>query len=112
MRNAIKKVVLENPTGFSVDNSMQNIESGYAVSFDKKTEVSTKRVTLKVIDRYLKKRPEKDNVIYGGWYNEKDEKYYLDYSMRVVNKQEALKIARENKQLAIFDLNKKRAIYV
>ncbi len=54
-----------------------------------------------------------DDVFVGGWYNKKtadnpkgDDKVYLDLSIVLQDKDEAIKLARKNRQLKIYDLAK------
>lgn len=48
----------------------------------------------------------------GGWHNPKDDKVYLDVSKVLATAEEAEALARENKQLAYYDLEQHKAVMV
>ena len=90
-------------SGFSV--SLENYESvlNFDLDIDKKLidEVSNKFQVLK--DLKLK------NALIGGWKDKN--KVYIDVSLFVEDKKEAIKQAKKNNQLAIYDFKNKVSIY-
>jgi len=44
-----------------------------------------------------------NHELLGGWLDKQDGVYYLDYNLSVNNLKDAMKIAKFNKQLAIYD---------
>jgi hypothetical protein len=55
----------------------------------------------------------KKNEYYGTWLDVEDNnKLYCDISLNIENKEDALKIAKELDELAIFDLSTLESIYL
>ena len=54
----------------------------------------------------------KNNLFVGVWYDEKTQCYYIDISMIINKKREAERIAKDNKQLALYDLKENKSIYL
>lgn len=86
-----------------------------AVFDDAETVFAPKPITEDDIFRYLKKHRDKfsDPEVYvGGWVDESDGKVYLDLSVVKSDRGEAMALASEHSQLAIFDLENTQAIDV
>lgn len=88
---------------------IENQAGGYCVSIQDGAIIAN--LSIKKINKYLKKARKKKTLL-GIWFNTKNKKFYLDFSQIIQDKKEALKVARENKQLAIFDLKNKQDIYL
>ena len=89
-------------------------KSGYAVSLKGyETRVPLEIVSLGLFRELLKcyQRLAEKNIAYiGGWI---DEGYlYLDLSLILHNKEQALEVASKNKQKAIFDFGSGKTIYL
>lgn len=99
----LKNYVIENggatisPTG-----EIQSIQSGFMVSLNgfERIYQDIKFIDLKMVKSYLKKAKEK-NAFVGFWVS--DKKIYIDLSINVNERGEALELAKQNNQLAIFD---------
>lgn len=103
--------------------------SGYSISIFKNAEASYNHIpTIGQLADYVLNNyhllyntqegqrlyPQKmfHDVCLGGWMDDETGVYYLDCSIVVPTLEKALQLARENEQLAIFDLSKFQTIYV
>lgn len=113
----IKEYIKENK-GITLDiNTMKNttIKNGYSVSLaGYETKEKSIDKTMEVLKDYIKavKNLNKNNLFVGVWYDEKTQYYYIDISMIINKRREAERIAKENKQLAIYDLKNNDSIYL
>ena len=113
----IKEYIKENK-GITLDiNTMKNttIKNGYSVSLaGYETKEKNIDKTMEVLKDYIKavKDLKKNNLFVGVWYDEKTQYYYIDISMIINKRREAERIAKENKQLAIYDLKNNDSIYL
>ena len=103
---AIKTIAEENPDGFTVRiPELTWVTEGYIVAYldtqDCFGDEGLKKVIL---------HAEKHGRIVGGWLNSENEMFYFDSSRNFENLDDAVRFGRENKQIAIFDLNTFREI--
>lgn len=104
--------------GVTLDiNTMKNttIKNGYSVSLaGYETKEKNIDKTMEVLNYYIKavKDLKKNNLFVGVWYDEKTQYYYIDISMIINKRREAERIAKDNKQLAIYDLKNNDSIYL
>lgn len=113
----IKEYIKENK-GITLDiNTMKNttIKNGYSVSLaGYETKEKSIDKTMEIVKDYIKavKNLNKNNLFVGVWYDEKTQYYYIDISMIINKRREAERIAKDNKQLAIYDLKNNDSIYL
>jgi len=113
----IKEYIKENK-GITLDiNTMKNttINTGYSVSLaGYETKEKNIDKTMEIVKDYIKavKNLNKNNLFVGVWYDEKTQYYYIDISMIINKRREAERIAKDNKQLAIYDLKNNDSIYL
>ena len=113
----IKEYIKENK-GITLDiNTMKNTtkKSGFSVSLaGYETKEKSIAKTMEIVKDYIKavKDLKKDNLFVGVWYDEKTSYYYIDISIIINKKREAERIAKENKQLAIYNLKDNESIYL
>lgn len=113
----IKKYIKENK-GITLDiNTMKNTtkKTGFSVSLaGYETKEKSIDKTMEIVKDYIKavKDLKKNNLFVGVWYDEKTQYYYIDISMIINKKREAERIAKDNKQLAIYDLKENKSIYL
>lgn len=98
-------------------NTMKNttIKNGYSVSLaGYETKEKSIDKTMEIVKDYIKavKNLNKNNLFVGVWYDEKTQYYYIDISMIINKRREAERIAKDNKQLAIYDLKNNNSIYL
>lgn len=115
--NSIKNYILKNG-GITLDiNTMENTnkKKGFSVSLEG-YEVTSDNITevMQSIKDYKKiiEKLENKNLFVGVWYNEDNGLYYIDISEVINEKRKALQTAKQNKQLAIYDLKKQESIYL
>lgn len=108
----MKKLIIER-NGLTIDENgeIAKLSKGYMVSLYgyEKVISDIKYLELAQVKRYLK-LAKKLNAFVGFWIDKN--KIYLDLSINISNKKEALKIAKNNKQLAIFDCKKLVSIHL
>lgn len=101
--------------GFSLSLWGEIPQTGYMVSFRGFEQMLNNPTILDVVD-YVQENAEYlyaiPNAFVGGWLDFQTGKYYLDISENVQDKEMALKLAKERKQLAIFDLSTFESIYL
>ncbi len=110
----IKKNILMNEGGTLVPGSFKNLNKadGYMVAlagYEKIINIDD--LTVKTIKEYNQIAINNGGYI-GFWIDKKTNLLYLDISLYINNKYRALATAKENKQLAIFDLKLKESIYL
>ena len=90
------------PDGFTVDaKTFQPITKGFAVAVAD-TQNSFGNVGAAKVAAYVATHKNVNAV--GGWYNQENKQYYFDAVIIVNDLETAKKLGRENKQIAVFDL--------
>lgn len=114
MENKKIMEIIENK-GATLDKNLNNFNSdnGFMVSI-KGQEVKVNKNDIKEIKKEIEKKREfignKKGLYIGLWLD--NEILYIDISIHIIDYLEALEVARNNDQLAIFDLKKKDSIYL
>lgn len=111
-----KKIIeiIENK-GATLDKNYNNFNSdkGFMVSI-KGQEVKVNKNDIQGIKKEIEKKREfikdKRGLYIGLWLD--SDIMYVDVSIHIIDYLEALEVARNNEQLAIFDLKKKDSIYL
>ena len=99
----IQTVAALNPDGFTINaRTFEPITSGYAVAVAA-TQNSFGNAGAARVAAYVCSHKEINAV--GGWLNSENNEYYYDATIVVDDLDEAIKLGRENKQIAIFNLN-------
>lgn len=99
---------IKNKGGITINakNEELHAKSGYMVSYaDYETQVDTLEKALDTIEEYKALYSdilENDKNYIGVWYD--NGTYYIDISMHVMNKDNAIKLAKDNLQKTIFDI--------
>lgn len=101
--------------GFSLSLWGEVPTSGHMVSFQGFEKV-LENPTIEDVAAYVQENAQHlcllPNAYAGGWLDAETGKYYLDISQNVQDKAQALWLAAERKQLAIFDLSTFESIYL
>ena len=101
--NILQCIAWNNPDGYTVDaRFFQPIKNGYAVAV-KDTQNSFGPYGLAKVIAYAKHHPE--ITAFGGWLNTENNKYYFDAVIICQDLNEAVKLGKLNKQIAIFNLS-------
>ena len=102
----VAKIAQSNKEGMTLSiNNLEPIRTGFVASY-KATQNSFSETDLQSVVNHALSH---DGVV-GKWFNDKDGKYYYDSNKVFSNLDDALKFAKENEQLAIFDLDNKKEI--
>lgn len=105
---AIQEIANENPFGFTITlPSLEFVTEGYSVAFEATQNSFDVDGLIKVINHAR----QNGNVI-GGWLDEETNLYYFDSCLILSDEKEAIEFAKQNKQIAIFDLTNLRVIRV
>lgn len=106
LKKAIQEIATSNPNGFTVKlPTLENVTKGFISAYEDTQNCFGNEGLEKVIDHATNH----DNTI-GGWLNEDDQQYYFDSCKVFENEKEAIEFGKENKQIAIFDLNNLKEI--
>ena len=109
----IKDLAIKNG-GFSLNPDGENPTSGFMVSCKDLYKINLSDLTPDKLDNAIKEAS-KINGYIGGWLDvNSDDKnnFYLDISINVKDKDEAIELAKKNNQLAIFDIATGESIYL
>jgi len=111
MKDLTKRVLeysKKNPEGFTLNiETFEEVEEGFSVAFLETQDSFGAESLEKVINHALKN----DKTI-GGWLDEESGLFYFD-SVKIFSdtkQKEALKFAKENEQIAFYDLTFRREI--
>lgn len=100
---ALAVIAAQNPEGYTVDaQTLQPVTSGYAVALAA-TQNNFGPEGLNRVVNYV--AAHNDVNAFGGWMDRETGLYYYDATAIVNDLDVALALARENDQLAVFDLN-------
>lgn len=109
----LKELALKNG-GFSLNKNGDSPATGYMISCKDLYKINLSDLTPDKLDDAILEAS-KINGFIGGWLdteaNDKDN-FYLDISVNIQNKDEAIKLAKKNNQLAIYDVASGESIYL
>ena len=114
--NTLKDFIRNNPDGFTINSQFTDKLTGISVAPIKTSEIITGQdVPLSVLREYVTNAIETSkifnkNIYLGGWLNTQDNKYYIDSSLVLENKDDALYIAQAAEQEAIYDITNKQFV--
>jgi hypothetical protein len=108
----LKGFIQNNPDGFTISpETMEPVSGGFVVAPLKEAEIIVgqelpEQVLIDYIEdnKAIAEATGRD-VYLGGWFDTESNQYFLDNTLIVDTKEEALYIAEASEQLAIFDLN-------
>lgn len=101
--------------GYSINKQFEQPKTGYLVSvLDGLVYENISSVNVHELSGFIKDNLNKCslNAFFGGWKDQTTNKVYFDLSKNVSDLNEALQIAKEKNQLAIWDLNENKEIRV
>jgi hypothetical protein len=114
LKNELLKIAEANKEGFTVKititpngYNLTKIDKGFVVAYNDTQNSFDENGLLKCIAHAIGN----DKVI-GGWFNSDNGKYYFDSCQIVNSEYMANKIAKEQKQIAFYDLSTSREIKV
>ncbi|MEN6384958.1 MAG: hypothetical protein ABFD79_07135 [Phycisphaerales bacterium] len=104
----IKQIARQNPYGFTYNLRKDNfVRYGYVVAYLETQDCFDDDG----LEKALKHSLEHDGII-GGWLNDDNDKYYYDSCKVFFTLADAIVFAKQNKQIALFDLTNQREIRV
>ena len=114
LNNKMIKEILKNG-GATLDANYNNFNAsvGYMVSIkghEKKLNINDIENIKKEIIKKMELIKNKKNCFVGLWVD--NDILYIDISKHIINYNRALEVARNNKQLAIYDLKNDKSIYL
>lgn len=111
--NELKELVKLNG-GFSVSPNGDTPKSGFMVSIRDLYKISLDLIEQDEIN-FASDIASEVNGYIGGWLDTADtnvNNFYMDISVNIQDREKALQVARENGQLAIYDIEKNESIYL
>lgn len=107
----IKKIILEGGATLNKYGEDFVSDNGFMVSvFGAEFKTTDEEIAKSKIEEYIEKIQTEEGLFVGVWVDEGE--VYVDLSIHILNYNEALEVARNNKQKAIFDLKNKTSIYL
>lgn len=109
----IKKIVENKGATLTRELQQAEIKKGYIVSLEG-AETQAKGDDYQAINQAIKEKQEiikdNNNMFIGLWLD--NNIMYIDISINIIDKMEALEFAKYNKQLAIYDITNNDSIYL
>lgn len=107
--------ILNDNNGLTLDLNGQPLKAdkGYLVSIkDYESIINQNLINDNILNSIIQqmKKESPNNAYIGLWKNKA--KLYLDYSILIQDKKKALMLAKENEQLAIYDLQNNKEIFI
>lgn len=100
--SALAAIAAQNPDGYTVDaRTLEPVTNGFAVAVAA-TQNSFGTAGLNRVVEYVNNTPGVN--AFGGWMDQETGLYYYDATIIVNDLNQALELAKVNKQIAIFDL--------
>lgn len=104
---------INNNGGITLDKESKKarLTDGFMVSlYGTEYKTKNKKEVLEKVNEYVENIQDKKGLFVGVWLE--DGSYYIDYSINIIDRVEALEIAKKNKQLAIYDLKNNDSLYL
>lgn len=107
----IKKIILEGGATLNKYGEDFISNNGFMVSvFGAEFKTTDEEIAKSKIEEYIEKIQTEKGLFVGVWVDEGE--VYIDLSIHILDYNEALEVARNNKQKAIFNLKDKTSIYL
>ena len=107
----IKKIIVEGGATLNKNGEGFVSNNGFMVSvFGAEFKTTDEEKAKSKIEEYIEKIQTEEGLFVGVWVDEGE--VYVDLSIHIMDYNEALEVARNNKQKAIFDLKNKTSIYL
>ena len=112
----IKSLLESNKNGITINlnGNIDRKKIGYyvAVTDNKINSLSNSYISKLVNKALLLQKKNGIKIFIGGWFSKITNKWYIDITLYIRNKNKALEIAKNKKQLAIFGIKKLQSIYL
>lgn len=109
----IKKIIKNGGATLTSELKKAELKNGFMVSLEgteTQTQGNNYKAIIKAIEEKQKLIKDKNNLYIGLWLD--NNIMYIDISINIINKVEALEFGKKNKQLAIYDLVNNDSIYL
>lgn len=104
----IKALILNNLEGFSVDfttlKPLKKEKGIYCIALTDNSRKDLVKSIKSVVSASILFHQIKDNLVLGGWYDNKADRYCLDIAIQGENKAQAMMLTKVFNQKAIFNL--------
>ena len=107
MIDELKAIAKQNPEGFTVDLKLNPVTTGYVIAIPETQNCFGDQGLEKVL-----KIASENGYCIGGWLNRENGRFYWDASLIAPDLEEAKETGRKFNQIAIFDLNEQREIWL
>lgn len=104
---------INNNGGITLDKESKKAElkRGFMVSlYGSEYKTNDKKEVLKKINEYINNIQDKKGLFVGVWLD--GGFYYIDYSINIIDKVEALEFGKKNKQISIYDIKDNSYLYL
>lgn len=104
---------INNNGGITLDKESKKAElkRGFMVSlYGSEYKTNDKKEVLKKINEYINNIQDKKGLFVGVWLD--GGFYYIDYSINIIDKVEALEFGKKNKQISIYDIKENNYLYI
>lgn len=108
------KEMVKNNGGFSINANGDSPKSGFMVSVKDLYKIDLDYIEQNEID-FASDIASEINGYIGGWLDTQSDSpfnFYMDISINIQDKEKAIGVARENNQLAIYDVANGKTIYL
>lgn len=93
------------------ESEKAKIERGFMVSlYGTEYKTNDKKEVLEKVSEYISNIQNKKGLYVGVWLD--NGYYYVDYSINILDRVEALEFGRKNKQISIYDIKEDRCLYL
>lgn len=104
---------INNNGGITLNKKSKKAElkRGFMVSlYGSEYKTNDKKEVLKKINEYINNIQDKKGLFVGVWLDEGY--YYIDYSINILDRVEALEFGKKNKQISIYDIKDNSYLYI
>lgn len=104
---------INNNGGITLDKESKKAElkGGFMVSlYGSEYKTNDKKEVSKKIKEYIKNIQDKKGLYVGVWLD--DGCYYIDFSINILDRTEALEFGKKNKQISIYDIKEDDYLYI
>lgn len=93
------------------EGNKAELKKGYMVSlYGTEYKTENKEEVLSKVKEYLDSIKDKESLFVGVWLDEGF--YYVDFSINIIDKVEALEFGKKNKQISIYDIKQDNYLYI
>lgn len=96
---------------FNKESKKARLTDGFMVSlYGTEYKTENKKEVLEKVSEYIGNIQDKNGLYVGVWLE--DGYYYVDYSINIIDRVEALEFGKKNKQISIYDIKEDNCLYI